>query len=157
MNRRPGDSKHYKGVLAPSTPAEDGAHDELIAVTPEGRLWYALIAGAANAVLGVLAITVTGVAIGFAGFGSGGGWELIAVVGLAGWLGGLTGVLAITRNVFLGQRLPIGAAVAVCAVATIVTFAVAWGIAGRVGQLGLPGFVALVGAVSAAATWAVTR
>ena len=157
MSRRPGYPKRCKGVLAPGTPAEDGDRDELIPITSEGRLWFAIIAGVTSAILGVLAITLTGVAIRFAGFGSGGGWEAIALVSLVVWLGGLAAVLVIARNVFFGQRLPIGSAVAACAAATIVTLAVGMGIGGRVGQFGLPVLLVLAAAAATAVTWAVSR
>jgi hypothetical protein len=40
-------------------------------VTPEGRLVYALVAGVANTLLALVAAGITGLALGFAGFGSG--------------------------------------------------------------------------------------
>src|SRR5215475_9539003 len=97
----------------------------------KGRLFYAIVAGITNALLGVGALFITGIAGGFA---SGRGWEPVALIGLAVWLGGLAAVLAITRSLFLGKRGPIGSAVAACVAATIVTFAISWGIG--VGGLG---------------------
>ena len=127
-----------------------------VPVTPERRLLYATIAGISNTVLAVGAMAITGVAVGFAGFGSGRGWEPVAFVSLAVWLGGLAAVLAVTRNVFPGRRLPVGSAVAACVVATVVTSAVGWGFWGIRGNLSLPILLGLIAAASAAATWAVS-
>lgn len=146
------DGRHYQGILAPRTPPEEDAGGALGPVTPEGRLLYAIVAGLANAAVAVILAMVTGAAVAFAGFGSGRGWEPVALISLVAWLGGLSTVLAITRNGFLGQRLPIGSAVTVCLLATVVTFAVTM----RLGLGALATFVALA-VVSSAVVYAISR